>query len=273
MSSLMMLLFFSLNIENAFSYSSLTSAQRQQLQSLKETIVALDSTRDKSYSEKQKLVSRQMLSLEKTIEDYTVFINFLSVKIQNYCNTIINDFGPKFIADLPCYSNYQGINGLKDNQRKIKTASEEVESFENEFIKSMGEFDEMLLKEDELAKNMSRSNASSGEQKGSGELSSSDTSYNRSNKTERSEKKSGQEKDNNKNDKRSENSDEQTGSQTKGQQKKASKINAREKRKLDKIDDDIVARQLKEAAEKETDPKLKEKLWNEYYNYKKSSSR
>jgi len=36
-------------------------------------------------------------------------------------------------------------------------------------------------------------------------------------------------------------------------------------------DDDIVARQLREAAEKETDPKLKEKLWKEYEEYKKGS--
>ncbi len=34
-------------------------------------------------------------------------------------------------------------------------------------------------------------------------------------------------------------------------------------------DDDIVARQLREAAEKETDPELKEKLWQEYRKYKK----
>ncbi len=35
-------------------------------------------------------------------------------------------------------------------------------------------------------------------------------------------------------------------------------------------DDDIVARQLKEAAEIETDPVLKEELWNEYRKYKSS---
>lgn len=33
-------------------------------------------------------------------------------------------------------------------------------------------------------------------------------------------------------------------------------------------DDDIVARQLREAAEQETDPVLKRKLWDEYRNYK-----
>lgn len=38
-------------------------------------------------------------------------------------------------------------------------------------------------------------------------------------------------------------------------------------------DDDIVARQLREAAENETDPELKEKLWKEYEAYKKNTSR
>lgn len=36
-------------------------------------------------------------------------------------------------------------------------------------------------------------------------------------------------------------------------------------------DDDIVARQLREAAEKETDPELKKKLWKEYEDYKKAN--
>jgi hypothetical protein len=33
-----------------------------------------------------------------------------------------------------------------------------------------------------------------------------------------------------------------------------------------------VARQIREAAEKETDPELKEKLWKEYEEYKKGNS-
>jgi hypothetical protein len=36
-------------------------------------------------------------------------------------------------------------------------------------------------------------------------------------------------------------------------------------------DDDVVARQLREAAEKETDPELKEKLWEEYRKFKQAS--
>jgi hypothetical protein len=37
-------------------------------------------------------------------------------------------------------------------------------------------------------------------------------------------------------------------------------------------DDDVVARQLREAAEKETDPVMKEKLWEEYEKYKEATS-
>jgi len=43
------------------------------------------------------------------------------------------------------------------------------------------------------------------------------------------------------------------------------------KRDADAQDDDIVARQLREAAEKETDPEIKEKLWKKYEEYKNST--
>ncbi len=43
--------------------------------------------------------------------------------------------------------------------------------------------------------------------------------------------------------------------------------------RYDKNDDDIVARQLREAAEKETDPVLKEKLWREYEAYKRNTQK
>lgn len=35
-------------------------------------------------------------------------------------------------------------------------------------------------------------------------------------------------------------------------------------------DDDVVARQIREAATRETDPELREKLWEEYRKYKKT---
>jgi hypothetical protein len=41
----------------------------------------------------------------------------------------------------------------------------------------------------------------------------------------------------------------------------------------DGSDDDIVARQLREAAEKEDDPELRAKLWDEYRAYKKGTKK
>jgi hypothetical protein len=38
-------------------------------------------------------------------------------------------------------------------------------------------------------------------------------------------------------------------------------------------DDDVVARQLREAAMKEQDPAIREKLWEEYREYKKSAGK
>lgn len=40
----------------------------------------------------------------------------------------------------------------------------------------------------------------------------------------------------------------------------------------DGSDDDIVARQLREAAMEENDPELRERLWDEYREYKRSTS-
>ena len=37
-------------------------------------------------------------------------------------------------------------------------------------------------------------------------------------------------------------------------------------------DDDVVARQLREAATAETDPELRARLWEEYRNYKNATS-
>jgi hypothetical protein len=55
-----------------------------------------------------------------------------------------------------------------------------------------------------------------------------------------------------------------------GSRKGGKGASADDRHRTDYEDDDIVARQLREAAENETDPELKEKLWKEYEDYKKS---
>ena len=41
----------------------------------------------------------------------------------------------------------------------------------------------------------------------------------------------------------------------------------------DGSDDDVVARRLRKAAEQETDPELKDKLWKEYIDYKNNAGK
>jgi len=55
-----------------------------------------------------------------------------------------------------------------------------------------------------------------------------------------------------------------------GSRKGGKGSSAGDRGRTDTEDDDIVARQLREAAENETDPELKEKLWKEYEEYKKN---
>lgn len=67
--------------------------------------------------------------------------------------------------------------------------------------------------------------------------------------------------------------EDRTGAQTTakdGSRKGGEGPSRKNERRVDYEDDDIVARQLREAAENETDPELKEKLWKEYEEYKKS---
>jgi hypothetical protein len=56
-------------------------------------------------------------------------------------------------------------------------------------------------------------------------------------------------------------------SESKGEEK-GQTVTQKQRRTYDGHDDDIVARQLREAAENETDPELREKLWREYEDYK-----
>ncbi len=64
-----------------------------------------------------------------------------------------------------------------------------------------------------------------------------------------------------------------TGTETaarEGSRKGGEGQSGQDQRRVSYDDDDIVARQLREAAENETDPELKEKLWKEYEEYKRS---
>jgi len=156
---------------------------------------------------------------------------------------------------------------------------DDLASLESEFDESLAAFDEMLLKEwDEMLKSsakkmrdlteeVSGSASPSGKEgeeaeAGSGEGTSEaeeGTGESGERETEGAEGKDTQET-------KGETGESEAKGEGKGQT-----ITKKEPGHPGDQDDDIVARQLREAAEKETDPKLKEKLWKEYEKYKKGS--
>ena len=251
---------------------------------ISETIIALDTTQNKiktilqnsqntkqSSSNKNSFQKKQTKSHlnKKEINEYKVFINYLSIQINDYCTKIYNSYGSDALLSLPCDNeiNYSHVDSHVDNDNSSLTMNEQIESLDDELINSLGTFDEMLLKEEEIIALQNRKSQSS-----SGMENSDNDSGNSSNdkKGQIEEKRSGNNKEL-KEKKYSEKGKNSKASANKQSNGKQSKKKRNERRKLDEIDDDIVARQLKEAAEKEKDPALKKKLWDEYYKYKKKN--
>ena len=243
-----------------------------QIESLKETIVALDIARSRSIIEQKKLTSKQNMSLDGSVEDYKDFIKYLTLQINNYCQDIYEIAGMKAIKNLPCnvISKYKQEKKSEQSNQELRSHSEQIELLDEELLNSFAEFDEMLLKEDEqlASKRESGKNQNNGQGNGSAQSGILDNQIDGAlNQVQNNTEGRKQMEDNS-----STYAEEGAVAKGKGKNFKIG-INKKEKLKLDKLDDDIVARQLKEAAEQESDPVLKEKLWQEYYNYKRTSVR
>ena len=165
-----------------------------------------------------------------------------------------------------------------DSQIPEEEEVDELASLEREFKASLAAFDEMLLEKwDEIlamsAKKMRDLREEMGEKEGhSGqEVEGEETSSG-----EGTSEAQGGKEDTGEGETRSEEGTEaqeakvESGeSESKGEGKGQTLTQKRPT--YDGHDDDIVARQLREAAEKETDPELKAKLWKEYEEYKRES--
>ncbi|MCW8932110.1 MAG: hypothetical protein OQL19_17995 [Gammaproteobacteria bacterium] len=231
-------------------------------QALSENIQALDTTRRKT----QEALSNLDLNQDKSTllhnqKEYSVFIEYLSHRINEYCTQIAEQYGEKFLKDLPCSKNGTLSKPLDNNT--YVTSDEKVESLDDELMNALGDFDEMLLEEDEKIAQTSQTRMT---EQASSSASGSEKS---SDNNEQNESRSKNESENRKSSTTQSNS--KSSRQSKGKGKQSSSSREYKRKKLDNIDDDIVSRQLKEAAEKETDPELKEKLWDEYYRYKQNT--
>ncbi len=263
-------------LSSAMLFSAMySSAEVQSLQTaLKKTIVSLDKTRKTVFE--QHFMAATAGDPATSREEALLFIAYLEGRINHYCKALYLSGGLQSLAGLPC----GGVEQKGDGDPQFEsvpefsgqTSQERVASLEEEFTTALGEFDDMLLEEQEkVASHIPRQReygagnqgqTSTGREEeaetegGTGALE--QTPGNRSD-----ERDSGQ----------SGTSTERSASSEGAGQGKAENSQMEPTRGTKELseDDDVVARQLREAAEQETDPEVKEKLWEEYRKYKEGT--
>lgn len=247
---------------------------------LRQTIVSLNKARN-SIFEKQYMAESSDVPSVHSKEDVQLFITYLDGRIYHYCRELYLANGPGSLEDLNCPTGSEGeqeatqFDSVPDFSGQ--TSGEKVAQLDQDFNAALGEFDDMLLKEQEtVAAHIPRQRESgasasgrenepdSGKDSGgpSGAENTSDMEQSgKSGNTDTTAPESAGERRN--------------GATQQGAgsgRKNTSQLPPTEGPKdLSEKDDDIVARQLREAAEQETDPEVKEKLWEEYRKYREGT--
>ena len=267
---------------------------------LQQSVIALDRVRHRTVHDLAE--EKQNAALGETQQkDYEKFIIFLTIKIDEYCQQLRTEAGESSVKDLPCPGGGQAFGSVQPGS--VQTSEEQVAELESLLIDSLEQFDEKLLKEEErLAAKQPRDretgygySGSQGQGSGGGATGTGQTSGldSGSSETAGSERTEGQGQEDTEVD--GSRSGGETGASAgtageKGSETAGAGADSGEGAgptaggsgagqsggsssqpgnvELDTGNDDIVARQLREAAEKETDPELKKKLWEEYRKYK-----
>lgn len=272
----------------------LYAAGLDQLESMRQSVFALDSARQTALDE----IGRATLSREER-DDYKDFIVYLNTRIVNYCMELAEQGGATAVEGLPCPDLPISGNTASEQAtteetfiylpvsepQETHTRAEKTASMDKQLFAALGEFDELLLKEEEKVSSRVPSQRESG---GSGRAGTSGSSGG-SGETGESGDGTGDQTgsgttsaDAGEIGSSSVQSGQATGDgTTPGTQSNVGAGAGAGDADIDHSaygapggklpppqDDDIVARQLREAAEKETDPELKKKLWEEYWKYK-----
>ena len=192
--------------------------------------------------------------------DYASYVAGLHRRVAEDCVALMANAVP-VPADLSCPEKPPAsITPAAIDLAGERTGAEATAALEAELFAGLGEFDEMLLREQERVKAASpRTDAASGGGAGGdGGGSGSGGDGGEFDDSGESQSASGSEP---------------TYGQGAGPgSRQAGTSSSAPPGTPDGSDDDVVARQLREAAEKETDPELKKKLWEEYRKYKQGTS-
>lgn len=231
---------------------------------LRSTITILAKARDRFFGK-----SRQSLpGVDQSIEqqDLLVFISYLDGRIYFYCEQLFIIGGASALPHTACPANQNG--GPKTTRymtipdTSSRTTEEKLAELDSSFSDSLGTFDEMLLKEQQTISTQVKRQREGGSQAGTSPGDADGSSTNQASSAGAADPG-----DQSTTATAAGNS-QAAGVGTKQQQQIPPAIGNKD---LSRSDDDIVAKQLKEAAEQETDPEIKAKLWEEYRKYKEGT--
>jgi hypothetical protein len=174
---------------------------------------------------------------------------------------------------------YQNTQNRENIPSSITTEKENISILNAELEKSMTAFDNMLASEnttieieedtmssDALSDTLSDNNSESMEEATNSSSSSASERPSGAEASNEGENGNGSSSVNNNNNARYQSSIPDQGSLPSGRPDTSTPVDV-----IDSASDDIIARQIREAATKEKDPKLQEKLWAEYRKYKQGN--
>jgi len=234
-----------------------------EIHSLRQSVEALNRVREQASRELAEASAAGRFSVQEQ-HDYQTFIAYLGGRVDEYCRTLYISGGPQAIAGLTCPGGGAGLPN--PTAPAAKTMDEQIAALEASLTDSLGDFDEMLLKEQyRIAARQPRQRESGG-YGGGGDFSGQGGEGTASTGEGIQDKRAGDgaAQESIPAEGAKESGDGAMGSG--GDQSSASTRQAGQDTLA--ADDDIVARQLREAAEKETDPEMKKRLWEEYRKYK-----
>ena len=234
---------------------------------LKREIMILSRTREKAVRD---------LKQNSNHADKRQFVSYLDKRIASLCETLASGFGFKEISGLHCPPVIVFVPS--ETAKTLPPPDESIKKADTDLLRSLGDFDDLLKREQERIENETMQARQGAGEKGSGYGKSSGGLKNSSGtemgtddgtrgSQERDSERDGRNRQEGKGPSGDRDSPQENPSGTKIQGATVPSAKAHGPGSLSG-DDDIVARQLREAAEREKDPELKKRLWEEYRKYK-----
>lgn len=204
--------------------------------------------------------------------DYAAYVARLQRRVIEDCVALARSGAP-LPADLPCPETLPPLSQSADiDQQAEQTLSEQVAVLDAELNAGLGEYDERLLREQERVKAATPLPDDSAGGGGGGGGQGNGNGEGEGEGEQGADPATGNETD-------AEETGQTGGQPPPGAASRGAGAGGGPQQSgsgtppdiPDGSDDDVVARQLREAAEKETDPELKKKLWEEYRKYKQGT--